>query len=128
MSIKDVCKYRVVMEGELYHEGGTALRVESISPMDRCMLRPKKDKAGRVLDPIRWIGSGGNPMGCLEPCDIQECPLRVVGDVGHYGQTWSAPCPICGAYNSTKEPGMIQCRECGEFLRSLISKEGKNGD
>lgn len=56
-----------------------ALRVEIIEPArSRCMLLPKRDGCGRLMSPARYIGSGGDPIGCCEPCvgrDSPRCPL-----------------------------------------------------
>jgi hypothetical protein len=88
-----------------------ALRVEMMTPQDRCALKPKKDNAGRRHDVWRWVNSGGDPITVAHPCS-GNCPLRVLGEVGGYGSAWTAPCPICSTVNRLSTPGMVKCRDC----------------
>lgn len=73
------CAYLLSVEKPNFHPAGTALRVETMSPTDRCSLRPKTDNFGRTISVIRWIGSGGDPIGCAEMChgpNSTTCPER----------------------------------------------------
>jgi hypothetical protein len=67
------CKFTVtpVNGSEMNHPGGTAFRIEVVSPATRCMLKtpehwPKNATA------LRWIRSGGSAM-VLGVCD-RNCP------------------------------------------------------
>lgn len=88
-----------------------ALRTEIIPPAPRCQLKPLTDKFGRQYDVLRWIGSGGDPLTVAAPCS-GNCPLKVRGEVGGYGSSWTAPCPICSTVNRLSAPGVLKCRDC----------------
>jgi len=107
-----MCQYRLTVDASNYHPGGTALRVETFTPTDRCALKPKKDNAGRKHDPWRWVMSGGSPITVAHPCS-GNCPLKVPADIGNYGASWAAPCPICRTFNKRSGAGTVKCRECG---------------
>lgn len=69
------CEFLLPVAGLNYHPGGTALRIETFSPTDRCSLRPKTDNADRTISVIRWMGSGGSAIGCAEACHGPKSPL-----------------------------------------------------
>lgn len=69
------CKYLLTVEKPNFHPGGTCLRGESMTPLDRCSLKPKKDNFGRIMNVWRWINSGGDPIGVAHPCS-GNCPLK----------------------------------------------------
>ena len=71
------CRYLLPVEQRNFHPGGTAFRIETFSPTDRCSLRPKVDNFGRTISVLRWVGSGGDPIGAADPCygpNSAACP------------------------------------------------------
>lgn len=69
------CPYLLRVDKPNFHPGGTCLRGEAMTPMDRCALKPKKDNFGRVYNVTRYVLSGGDPIGCAHPCS-GNCPLK----------------------------------------------------
>lgn len=120
-----MCKYQ--LKPQALNLQRNALRTEIIPPAPRCQLKPLTDKFGRKYDVLRWIGSGGDPLTVADPCS-GNCPLKVRGDVGGYGSSWTAPCPICGRIGYIKEingpsvgSSKIKCRECKEEYEILFT-------
>ena len=107
------CKYKLSVNGRLFSENGTTLRVETLTPADRCSLKPKKDMYGQPYDILKWCASGGSPIDVAYPCS-ENCPLRVPAEIGNYGRSFTAPCPFCLTVNKRNSPGKVVCRECGE--------------
>ena len=106
------CDFLLVVEKANFHPGGTALRVETMMPSDRCALKPKKDNFGRRHDPLRWVMSGGSPITVAHPC-TGNCPLKVPAEVGGYGSSHTGPCPVCRRLGRLGKAGAVKCKECG---------------
>lgn len=100
------CMYKAAVEKAQYHPGGTALRIETFEPSDRCYLKPIRSD----IDPGRWILSGGSPISVLHPCG--PCPLKVIAEDALMNGGKRAPCPVCRTYNRRSGYGKITCREC----------------
>lgn len=107
------CLFRVVVEKQQYHPGGTAFRIEAFEPSDRCYMKPKRND----IDPGRWILSGGDAASVLYPCG--PCPLKVIGEDALMNNGKSAPCPACGTFNRRLGYGEIICRECGTVFEII---------
>ena len=113
------CKYRIVVNKPGYHPGGTAFRVETFTPSDRCQLKPKKDNAGRTHNVFRWVCSGGDAGTVARRCD-GDCPLKVEADVGGFNMAHTAPCPLCRRINRMFQAGECVCKECGTRFEMVI--------
>ena len=113
-----ICKFLLAVEETNFHPGGTSLRGEAMAPSARCALKPKKDNAGRMHDPIRWVMSGGSPVTVAHMCS-GNCPLNVPAEVGSYGRSFTGPCPVCRRDGRLTAPGKIKCKDCGTVF-SLV--------
>jgi hypothetical protein len=116
----DDCKYRHIPESLNYHPGGTCLRMETMTPSALCLLRMTETAMARRIDPLRWLGSGGNLSGICEPCNIAECPQREVeAECGIMNDGKRGPCPNCWTFNRREGYGCVACKECG-FVFELV--------
>jgi len=70
---REGCQHLLMVEKRPFHPGGTALRVETFEPADRCALKPKTNCAGITHDVLRWVGSGGSPIAAAHKC-AGDCP------------------------------------------------------
>ena len=100
------CKYRTSPEKKQYHPGGTAFRIETWEPQDRCYLKPMR----KDIDTGRWILSGGSPIDVLYPCG--PCPLKVPAEYGIMNNKKSGPCPFCRTLNRRTGFGVVTCKKC----------------
>lgn len=76
------CRFLLPVEDRNFHPGGTALRVETFSPTNRCSLQPKTNVRGVPHSVVRWLASGGGPIGCAEPCYGPQSPTCPNNDSG----------------------------------------------
>ena len=106
-----MCKFLLPVDKPGFHPGGTAFRVETFTPGDRCQLKPKKDNFGRRHDILRWICSGGDAITVAHWCD-GNCPLKVIADVGGFNCAHTGPCPVCRRIARRLSPGTVVCKEC----------------
>lgn len=104
------CRFLLTVEKSNFHPGGTALRVEAMTPSDRCALKPKKDNFGCRHDPLRWVMSGGSPITVAHPCS-GNCPLKVTAEV--YGPILLGDCPVCKRTSFRNDLEKRACMDCG---------------